>query len=109
MTKDELKAELDAMGVEYPEEAKKADLEELLVKANGDEQLDEMLENEPETVEEEADEEVVEEEAETPREGVYVASRLKHNGQMFEIDEKWPFEETQPEMTEELLASGVLK
>lgn len=104
MTKDELKAALDELDVEYPEDAKKAELETLLEENTEDEEepTDEDLE-EAEGEEDEAPEDLEDEEN---LEGLVVKSNLKHNGTVYEIGTIF---QGSPEDAARLKADGVLE
>lgn len=107
MTKEELKAALDELGVEYRANASEETLQGLLdAKVAGTEPTPE-----PEAVEEEEaepEEEETEEEAPEDDGILRVKLNLKHNGTHYKVGTEWPHSESEPETTERLKASGVL-
>lgn len=111
MTKDQLKAELDGLGIEYADDAKKDELEALLPEAEtapeSEEEAPEALEAEEAT--EEAEEEADEQEA-APASldgALYATRNIKCNGVRFSPGEL--FTDANEEIRKQLLEDGALK
>lgn len=104
MTKDQLKEQLDALGVEYSEDAKKDELKALLAEHAPEDEAEEA--EEVEESEEEAPEEPEEASNEVPTGDLVATRNIKANGSRFAAGDIYNGPE---HLKAELLACGALK